>query len=167
MDKPSWRCPIGRRWESHRWGLGIRLWRGERSCGWRRSIWLRKAWIRWRSRLWCLLVVRGLNTDRDWSIATTTGAASILLSCQFGRLVFSKSFLQFGRGFEFRFLGRVGARRTWSRVARGGASLSFGLMEYLQDAHIVLLYNIFWDSLHTKNLNIQTGSIWQGVLDRG
>lgn len=40
-------------------------------------------------------------------------------------------------------------------------------MKSLQNAHVVLLYDVFRYALHCEDFDVQTGSIWQGILDGG
>jgi hypothetical protein len=40
-----------------------------------------------------------------------------------------------------------------------------GLVEVSQDSLVVLLNNIFWDSLHAENFYVKTNAVGEGVVD--
>ena len=97
--------------------------------------------------------------------ASSATSAFSLLCGQFGSFVFGQPLLQIRRGLEFGLLESTTSCSTCSRARATGLTIGLGLVVIGQDALVVLLYNVFGDALHTKDLDVETSSVRQSIVD--
>jgi hypothetical protein len=79
--------------------------------------------------------------------------------------MFSQSLLQLRWRLKFGFLLLPTLIPTGTRVASGGTTFGFGLVETCDYALIMCLDNIFRDSFHTKDFDFETLPVGQRVVN--
>lgn len=89
-------------------------------------------------------------------VATTDVRSLLKLSC----FVFGQSLLQITWGLKLWFLSLTSIPTTRSRVSSSSTTFGFGLVETCNDALIMCLDNLFWDTFHTKDFHLQSLSVW-------
>lgn len=76
-----------------------------------------------------------------------------------------KPFFQTLRRFELRLLSSAILSPACGLVARRGASIHLALVKLSNDALVVGLDDVFWNSLHREDLEFEAGSVRQRILD--
>jgi len=94
-----------------------------------------------------------------------TAASTILLGGQFGCLMLSQSLFELCRRLKLWFFGTAGGLRTWRQIPCCSASFCFSLVEVRQHTLVVLLYYFLGYPFHAKDLNIQSGAVWECIFD--
>ena len=96
---------------------------------------------------------------------SSTASAVSLLCRKFGSFVFCKSLLEVGCCFELWLFRNVASCSTRRRVASGGLTIGLCLVETSQDSLVVQLSDIFRDTLHAKDFDIEASSVRKSVVD--
>jgi hypothetical protein len=88
-----------------------------------------------------------------------------LFSSKLGRLVRRETCFDVGYPFHLGLLGGIRTLAVLTVVSGSGLALGLGLVKIRQDALIMLLNNVFGDSFHAEDFNVEAGSVWQGIVD--
>lgn len=100
--------------------------------------------------------------SETWTLASTdvvdrSGISAAysrsLFSCLLG-LVFSQTFLQVGRVFDFGFLRCTSSWTTGSRITSSRSTLRFRLGELAYYSLVMTTHNIFWNPFHAEYFNV-------------
>lgn len=82
------------------------------------------------------------------------------------RAMFCQSLLDVVGGLDLELLGWALRILTRGRVTGGSISFRLRLVEVLNNSLVVLLDDILRDTLHTKDLDVESLSVGQRIFDR-
>lgn len=103
---------------------------------------------------WALTNARTSTFMHDPTRCIPSAANSSGLFHSFFRLVLRQPLLQLGRTLKLGLLDPTSASSAGSNISSSCTAFSFSLGERLQDALIVCLDNVFWNTLHAKYLHV-------------